>query len=85
MNATPLFLHIGKLPNATRAKIEKAGYVPVQVTAFDSCKIITPIEGVDVNAVAKCAFESIGASAYSSVQEDFGKRVSKALSKEAAK
>lgn len=59
-----------------------AGYIPIEVASFDDVKIFEPLPLLQHQIISTAAIEAIlHASEYSSIADDFGKRIAKALTK----
>lgn len=79
----PIFLHLKscRMGKLVIQQLIAAGYIPIEVQSFDDVKIVEPIPLLQHQTIASAALGTIASAGYSSVAEDFGKRIAKALTK----
>lgn len=80
----PIFLYLKscRMSKLVIQQLIAAGYIPIEVASFDDVKIFEPLPLLQHQTISAAAIETIlHASEYSSIADDFGKRVAKALVK----
>jgi hypothetical protein len=77
----PLFLYVTgtTMSPALLKRIEKAGYIPVEVPSMDAVKVLDPVPVASLDPICRAAFDTIGATGWNEVPQNFGRSVARAL------